>query len=231
MATLTVDLVAATVPPGLKGSVTQSLVDQLNAVDSDPDVAQSIRENFLTYTSVLMEGKFKVEDYLNAVKFVSLHLTGMSKKDAWIRTFPERHHRLVSEGAPGKVISTHVSMYAGGKLVSLITQQSLVPFHILNQDARQRAVNKLLSLMATAKSELVQSNAATALLTHLTPPKELVAAQINVNIGAESALRSMEATITKLAQEQMKAIQSGSLTTKQIAASSLVVDAVVEPSK
>lgn len=226
---LTVELVSAMVPPGAKSSITQSLVDQLNAMDSDPDVAKVIRENFVSYTSVLMEGKFKVEDYINAVKFVSLHLTGLSKKDSWVRTFPERYQRLLADGASAKTISSHVAMYAGGKLVSLLTQQCQVPFHIYNQDWRQRAINTLGREMTTAKSEMVRVTAATAILQHLTPPKELVAAQININVGAESALKSMEATLTQLAQKQREAIQSGVATTKQIAASTLIVDAEVEP--
>jgi len=39
---------------------------------------------------VSQQGKWKAEDYLNAVVFVSHKLTGLSNAEAYKRTFPER---------------------------------------------------------------------------------------------------------------------------------------------
>lgn len=227
---LTVEMVQESVPKNLKGSVTQSFVDRLNKIDEDPSFSETMQENFITYSSVLSEGKFKMEDYLNAVKFVSLLMSGLSKRDAWVRTFPDRHRELVAKGkSDQKTISSHVAMYASGQLVNLITQQSLVPFHIINQDARQKALNKQVRLMMSAKSELVQMQAANSVLVHTTPPKEIVAAQVNVNVGTVSALKNLEGMLNQLAHQQHKAIESGTATTKAIAASSMIVDVEVEP--
>ena len=64
---LTIQQVEKSLPPTLKSAATQQLVDQINNIASDPLVAEQIRENFLSYSTVLKEGRFKAEDYLNAV--------------------------------------------------------------------------------------------------------------------------------------------------------------------
>lgn len=226
---LTVEMVQGAVPANLKGSVTQSLVDRINKLDEDSHLAETMRENFITYSSVLTEGKFKVEDYLNAVKFVSLLLMRLSKRDAWVRTFPDRYQKLLQEGADKKTVSSHVAMYASGKLVNQILERSLIPFHIINQDARQKALDTQVRLMLGAHSDLVRMQAANSVLVHTTPPKEVVAAQVTVNVGTTSALRNLEGMLNQLAQQQKQMIESGAATTRTIAAQSMVVDAEVEP--
>lgn len=226
---LTVEMVQGAVPANLKGSVTQSLVDRINKLDEDSHLAEAMRENFITYSSVLTEGKFKVEDYLNAVKFASLLLMRLSKRDAWVRTFPDRYQKLLQEGADKKTVSSHVAMYAGGKLVNQILERSLIPFHIINQDARQKALDTQVRLMLGANSDLVRMQAANSVLVHTTPPKEVVAAQVTVNVGTTSALRNLESMLNQLAQQQKQMIESGTATTRTIAAQSMVVDAEVEP--
>lgn len=221
---LTLDMVVETLPPGMKNLVTQALVDRLNNLDADPHLAEGMRQNFLSYTSVLLEGKYRLEDYLNAVKFVSYLVMRYSKKDAWVRTFPDRYQALVAKGADKKTISAHVSMYAGGQLVNLIVQRVAVPFHVLNQDKRQEALEKLASVMRTADSDFVKVQAANGILQHLTPPKEVTAAQLNLNVGVGvvSTVNSLEKSLAQLVQQQKKMIEEGFATTKSIAEASIV---------
>jgi len=49
-------------PATLRGAATQSLVDTINQISSDPLVAEVIRDNFISYAHVLRDGKFKTED-------------------------------------------------------------------------------------------------------------------------------------------------------------------------
>lgn len=217
---LTADMVARALPANLKGSVTQGLVDNLNNIAVDPEIAEAIQENFLSYTKVLSEGRFKAEDYLNAVKFVSFKLMGYNNKEAYCRTFPQRHAALVAAGSDEKTISAHVSMYSKGKLVNLILEQTLVPSWVLNQDKYQKAINRLASLMVTAKSEMVQVTAANALATHLTKPKE-AGPLVNINLNEQSGMNELKDTLAKLAQKQRELIERG-VPTKEIAAQALV---------
>lgn len=222
---LTVDLVARALPANLKKSATQSLVDQLNNISNDPEIAESIRENFLSYTKVLQEGRFKTEDYLNAVKFVSFKLMGYSNQDAYFRTFPQRHAALVARGADAQEISAYVSMYAKGKLVNLILEQTLVPTWVLNQDVYQKAINVLASEMTTARSEMVRVTAANSILTHLAKPKE-AGPLINLDMRETSGVNELRDMLGKLAQQQKSLIEHGT-STRDIAAQPIIeVEAV-----
>lgn len=223
---LTLDLVARALPPNLKKSATQSLVDQLNNVSADPVHAEAIRDNFLSYTKVLQEGRFKAEDYLNAVKFVSYKLMGYSNKDSYFRTFPQRHQALVARGADDQEISAYVSMYAKGKLVNLILEQSLVPSWVLNADLYQKALNTQADLMINAHSEMVRATAANSILTHLTKPKE-AGPLVNIDMHETSGVNELRNMLGQLAKQQKELIEQG-VSTKSIASQVLVEGEVVK---
>lgn len=212
---LTVQQVQHALPPSLKSAVTQQMVDNINNAVADPLVAEQIRNNYLSYTSVMKDGKFKTDDYLNAVMYVSYKLMGYSNQDAYFKTFPQRHAALVAKGTTSKDISAYVSAYNKGKLVNLIYEQTLVPSWVLNQDLHQRALNVQADLMVNAQSELVRSNAANSILTHLQKPKESTAL-INLDLRETSGMNELKDTLTKLAQQQRELIASG-VTTKEIA--------------
>ena len=218
--TLTVTDVAKALPPNLKSAATQAFVDQINNIVSDPVVAEQIRDNFISYTKVLQDGKFKTEDYLHAVTYVSFKLMGMSNQDAYFRTFPQRHARLVAANTSSKDIAAYVSAYNRGKLVNLILEQSLVPIWVLNQDAVQKAINTQVDLMTNAQSEMVRTTAANSILTHLAKPKE-AGPLVNIDMRESSGMNELRETLTKLAEQQRDLIQRG-VSTKTIAEQNIV---------
>lgn len=218
--TLTVTEVAKALPPNLKGAVTQAFVDQINNIVSDPVVADQVRTNFISYTKVLQDGKFKTEDYLHAVTYVSFKLMGMSNQDAYFRTFPARHAALVAKGTQAKDIAAYVSAYNRGKLVNMILEQTLVPSWVLNQDLYQQALNTQAQLMISSPSDMVRTNAANSILTHLTKPKE-VGALINFDMRENSGMNELRDTLTKLATQQQELIRSG-VTAKAIAEQTII---------
>lgn len=221
---LTLQQVAHALPPNLKNNVTQQLVDNINNCVADPIMAEAIKDNFLSYTQVLSEGKFKTEDYLSAVVYVSFKLMGMSNQDAYARTFPARYRTLLNNGTSAKDISSYVSMYNKGRLVNLILEKSLIPTWVLNQHIYQKAINVQADLMSNANSEMVRMQAANSILTHLVKPKE-VGPLINLDLRESSGLNELKATLTQLAQQQRDLIGQG-VTTKSIADQGLVIDHV-----
>ena len=208
---LTVDTVVRALPPTLRGSVDQVLVDKINNIVTDPLIAEQVRENFISYTSVLQDGRFKTEDYLHAVTYVSFKLMGMSNKDAYFRTFPARYQALVAKGTSDKDISAYVAAYAKGKLVNLIMEQSLVPTWVLNQDIYQKAINTQAHLMVNANSEMVRTQAANSILTHLAKPKE-AGPLINFDMRENSGMNELRDMLKKVAEKQIEAINSGAAT-------------------
>ncbi|AZO51842.1 hypothetical protein EJ073_09680 [Mesorhizobium sp. M4B.F.Ca.ET.058.02.1.1] len=218
---MTEDDLKRALPSHLRASVTPNLVNTLNQISTDPIVAENIRENFISYTAVLKDGKFKTEDYLSAVAYVSFKLMGHSNEDAYARTFPQRYAALIAKGASKKDISAYVSAFARGKLVNLVLEQSLVPTWVLNQDIHQKAINHLANLMVNANSEKVQAEAAIGLLTHLKKP-EVKGGDLKITIDDNSGMREMRDMLGRLAQQQRELIESGQMKTIDVAASRLI---------
>lgn len=218
---LTKDQVAKALPPNLKGAATQALTDLVNTAATDPVIAEQIRNNFISYTAVLKDGKFKTEDYLNAVMYVSYKLMGHSNQDAYFKTFPQRHAAMVAKGTPAKDIGAYVSSYARGKLVNLIMEQSLVPTWVLNQDIHQKAVNTLAELMSNANSEKVRCDAANSILSHLGKPKEPGNFQINMDMRENSGMTELTETLRKMAETQRSLIAHG-VSVKDVASTNII---------
>lgn len=223
---LTKDMVEKALPAKLRSSVSQTLVDQLNNIEKDPVIAENIRENFLGYSKVLSEGRFKTEDYLHAVAYVSYKVMGYSNHDAYFRTFPTRYQQLLAKNATPKDISAYVSMYNKGKLVNLIMEQTLVPVWVLNQDLYQEALNTQAEIMRNANSDMVRTTAANSLLVHLTKPKEAAAA-IQINLQENSGMVELRNSLIKLAEQQRALVEQG-VSSKDVAAQPLVIEGVVE---
>lgn len=217
---LTRELVERALPANLRSAATTQLVDMINNISQDPLVAEQIRSNFISFSSVLAEGKFKAEDYLHAVAFCSYRMMNDSQKDAYFKTFPARMQALLAKGADEKTISAYVSAYAKGKLVNKVMEQTLVPAWILNQHLYQEALVTQATLMRTAQSEKVRTDAANSILTHLAKPKE-AAAPINIDMRETSGLSELKDMMRKMAQQQTDMMASG-VTPKEIAAQRLV---------
>jgi hypothetical protein len=225
---LTCEQVERALPSNLKGAATQAFTDQINNLVSDPLVAEQIRENFISYTRVLQEGRFKTEDYLHAVAYVAFKHMGYSNQDAYFRTFPQRHAALLAKGTSAKDISAYVSAYHKGKLVNLIMEQSLVPMWIVNQDAYQKAINTQLDIMDNSHSDMARAAAANSVLTHLTKPKE-AAVNLNVNMGETSGMLEMREMLLSLAKKQQEAIGAG-ISPREIAGQRLIDVTPIEKS-
>ena len=80
---LTIDQFKQALPDKVKKSVSQELIDQVNATLSDPEMFEAYRDNLLSYTKVMADGRFKVSEYINAVRYVSHKLMGCTNIDAY----------------------------------------------------------------------------------------------------------------------------------------------------
>lgn len=214
-ALVTLDEIKDALPRNLRLNATQELTDKVNKVAKDPEYAKIIRENFLSYTSVLEEGKFKVEDYLHAVAYVSYKLMGYTNQEAYARTFPDRYRGLRAKNVSDKDISSYVASYNKGKLVNMLLEQTLIPSWVLNQDIYQQAIETQAELMVNAKSEKVRTDAANSILTHLKKPEKK---QVELSIGPKenSGTLELKNLLTELAERQKQMISTGTRT-KEIA--------------
>lgn len=227
MSALTLDQFKLALPDKVKKSINQELIDQINGTLSDPDMYENYRDNLLSYTKVMADGRFKVTDYVNAVKYVSHKLMGSTNIDAYTKTFPDKYQRFLGNGVSAKDIASYVTAYNKSKLVNLIFEQTLIPSYVLNQDLYQKALNVQAELMVSAKSEKVRCEAANSLLTQLKMP-EVKKVELDIGVKEDGSIAALRATTLELARQQRLMVESGAMNAQEVAHGKLVIDAEFE---
>jgi hypothetical protein len=225
MSAITVEQLKAALPDKVKKSLNQELVDQINATLSDPDMYEAYRDNLLSYTRVMSDGRFKITEYVSAVKYVSHKLMGASNIEAYIKTFPDKYQRFIAQGVQTKDIASYVTAYNKSKLVNLIMEQTLVPSYVLNQDLYQKALNVQAELMLTAKSEKVRSDAAAHLMNALKMP-ETQKVELEIGVKEDGSIAALRASTLELARQQRLMMEAGAMNAQEVAHSKLVLDVV-----
>jgi len=220
---LTIDQFKQALPDKVKKSINQELIDQINLTLSDPDMFEQYRDNLLSYTKVMADGRFKVTDYVNAVKYVSHKLMGCTNIDAYTKTFPDKYQSFVARGVSAKDIASYVTAYNKSKLVNLIFEQTLIPSYVLNQDLYQKALNVQAELMVSAQSEKVRCDAANSLLTHLKMP-ETQKVELEIGVKEDSSIAALRATTMALAAQQRMMVEAGAMNAQDVAHSKLVIE-------
>ena len=231
MTALTVEQFRQALPDKVKKSVNQELIDQINKTLGDPEMYEAYRDNLMSYTKVMADGRFKVSGYIDAVKYVSHKLMGCSNIDAYTKTFPDKYQRFVSQGVVAKDIASYVTAYNKSKLVNLIFEQTMIPSYVLNQDLYQRALNVQADLMVNSGSDKVRCDAANSLLTHLKMP-EVTKVELDIGIKEDSTIAALRATTLELSRQQRLMMEAGAMTAQQVAHSKITVldvDAVEVP--
>ena len=221
MLPMTVEQFQGALPDKVKKSVNQELIDQVNKTLSEPELYESYRENLMSYTKVMADGRFKISNYVEAVKYVSHKLMGCTNIDAYSKTFPDKIIRFSAQGVSSKDIASYVTAYNKSKLVNAIMEQTLVPMWVLNQDLYQKALNVQAELMISANSEKVRSDAANSLLTHLKQP-ETQKVELNIGMKEDNSIGELRKATQELVAQQRRALESGSMNAQEVAHSRVI---------
>lgn len=211
----------AALPIQLKSTVTDEVMNSVNAILSGPEATAAFKENLLSYSNVLLEGRFKMTSYVSAVRYVSFKLLGGTNKAAFAATFPDKVSNWRTQGVSEKDQSSYISAYHKSKLVNLIFEQTLIPIHILNAPLLQQAINVQAELMLTANSEKVRSDAAACLIKELKPP-ESTKIELDLGYKADKTLETLRETTRALVEQQKRMLAQGT-SIKTIAEGVLVV--------
>lgn len=210
--------IKAQVPEQFRGAITQELLDKLHSLESNPVLADHIRETMVDYISVLRDNPTSMDNYLRLVTFLTGRMRGDDILVCYAKAYPERYTQLAQLGTSEAKIRSHAAMVEKGKMYVAMLQQVLVPSWILNHGAYQQAVATQVELMQNSDSDLVRTQAANSLLTHLGRPKEVANVTINnnqVNAGAGDLdmLRNM---MSDLSNRQRNSIKGGSASTRDV---------------
>lgn len=222
MTLLTVDQFKQALPDKVKKSVNQELIDQINTTLADPEMYEAYRDNLVSYTRVMADGRFKVSNYIDAVRYVSHKLMGCTNIDAYTKTFPDKIQRFLAQGVVAKDIASYVTAYNKGQLVNKIFEQTLIPSYVLNQDLYQKALNVQADLMISSHSDKVRCDAANSLLTHLKMP-ETQKVELEIGIKQDSSIDALRASTLELVAQQRLMLQAGGMNAQQMAHSRLQV--------
>lgn len=222
MTALTIDQFRQALPDKVKKSINQELIDQINVTLSEPELYEAYRDNLMSYTKVMADGRFKVGSYIEAVKYVSHKLMGCTNIEAYIKTFPDKYARFVAQGVAAKDIASYVTAYNKNKLVNLIFEQTLIPSYVLNQDLYQRALNVQADLMINSGSDKVRCDAANSLLTHLKMP-ETQKVELEIGVKEDSTIAALRATTLELSRQQRLMLEAGAMNAQEVAHSKLEI--------
>lgn len=222
MSVLTVEQFKQVLPDKVKKSINQELIDQVNNTLGDPEMYEAYRDNLLSYTKVMADGRFKINNYIEAIKYVSHKLMGATNIEAYIKTFSDKYNRFIAQGVSAKDIASYVTAYNKSKLVNLIFEQTLIPSYVLNQDLYQKALNVQADLMISSKSDKVRCDAANSLLTHLKMP-ETQKVELEIGIREDSTIAALRETTLALSRQQRLMMESGAMNAQQVAHSRLTI--------
>lgn len=233
---ITVEKLMDTVPKHAKRFITEEVVALLNRLQSEEGeaFAEAYKQNFISHTRVLNTGEFTMKDYINAVKFVSYRLLQHPDIDAYMLTFPDRYAKLMerwrAEGLEdgdirANKISPYVSMYKKNALVVKITEQALVAPHVLNAPMFQQALNIQMEIAMTARSEQVRSMAAESVMKYTKAP-EVAKIEMDVAIKGGDEVAALRDEMARLAELQLKQIESKNMTSKDVAHSKLLPEPI-----
>lgn len=217
------DMLAMVLPKSMKNRVDAEVLRNIEAMCDDEGLADTFKENIISYTSVLNEGKFKMQDYLTAVKYSTYKLLGDTNQLAYTKTFPEKMLKWKTEGKEQKEIARYTTGFNQSKLVKLIMAQGRMPTHLLNADVFQAAINRQAYLMMNASSEKIQTDAANSLLTHLKSP-EAQKIELGVSLKSNSVIEELHQTTMKLAAQQQSMIDARVYNAREIAHQPLIIE-------
>ena len=217
---LALEAVKKLVPKNQRTMITQEFLDKIEASVQDSLIAEQFKENFITYLNVLSKGKYKMEDYISAIKYVSYKLLGYTNIDAYAATFPERYNRLKQEGQ--QKIDAFVAMYNKGKLVMQIYEQTIVPTYVLNAPLHQEALNELAKMIKDpCVKGMTKVKACEAILQYTKQP-DVVKGELSIDIGQQDTIAELREVTEQLADTFKKSLAHKVKSLKEISEANII---------
>lgn len=217
---LALDAVKKLVPKAQRCLLSQEYLDKIEASVKDSAIAEEFKDNFITYLNVLSKGKYKMEDYIAAIKYISFKLLGYTNIDAYAATFPERYQRLKDTNQEN--IDAYVAMYNKGKLVMQIYEQTMVPTYVLNAPLHQEALNELAKMIHDPSVRgMVKVKACEAILSHTKQP-EVVKGELTIGLEQQDTIADLREVTERLADTYRMTLEKNVKSLKEIAEAQII---------
>lgn len=219
----TLEEVKSIVPKNKKNLITDDIVDLLNNELKDQDSIEEFKENFITYIKVLNgDSKYKIKDYIKAIKFITLRMLNHTILDSWKYTFPDRYDRLIKSGKTEEEIRPYSSVYSKNDLVVQLLKQTIIPTYILNAPLHQEAINISMNIARNSNVNAMARVQAARTVLEYTKQPEVQSIQLDVGLKDIDEIAELNKTNRLLAELQLKNLEKGNLSLKEIAESKII---------
>ena len=234
-----VGLVQGLVRKQWRSYIDDEFVDRLNNLGGDSKVLSKIyKDNFFSWLKAVSGDdwdcrKYGIEDYVNAVKFVSLRLLGNTILDSYKEVFPDRvmlvEKEYEEDGDSSKLkerLNWLASAYSKGKLVVKILQLTLVPSYIINAPLYDEALQKLADMIRNDEVRGMAKVKACEAILEATKQPEVIEQNVNVNVGGgiirNEAMDELREVTEKLATTLKMEMEKGKHKLQEVADIELV---------
>ena len=181
-------------------------------IDNEEEDINLFLQNIINYRHLIENEDCSLLDFINAIKFCSYQNIGLTPTQSYEKTFSYdssiQQLVLSSNMKDKQSLELKAMSYAKSKLVLKITQASDIPFNLLFQGIRQKAIFMLKHIAETASSDKNKILALSKLLEHTAPQENI---NINLNLDSkkeESPIDKYKKALEKLSNDQVKLIEN-----------------------
>jgi hypothetical protein len=132
---------------------------------------------------------------------------------------------MVKTNKPSKDVASIVSAYNKGLIVTKITERSIVPSWVLNQDIFQKALETQHDIMTDTKAPFRDRVAAANSLIMALKKPDVLKAELEVTIKNNDGMAALEERLNALSKKQLEILNMDpNMTAQDIAEMALVAD-------
>lgn len=224
---LTVESVKRAVGRNRVRYVDEEFVETLKKSLKESQIEGIYAENFFGWIDCI--GSNTLMSYVNAVKFVSWKLYGLTDINAYRATFPDRFARFVEEKKSRDYINGFASMYSRGKLVVELMKRTLIPSYVLNAPVFQEAINKLVEIIRDDSVKPMPKIKACETILNYTKQPEVIEGNLKIDLGRNDMIGELRDVTEKLAGTIMEGLNRGGITLGEVAKRKLSIADDYEP--
>lgn len=194
------------VPKAMKMHMTLKVKAELEKMLCDEEVGDVYQEGVSVNTDLMAKYSAHPEKYLRAVKFVSYLNIGKKQFEAFALSHPEKYLEYKQQAEDENwdrvklrnKLSLKGSNFKGTQIVTELLARNTVPLAIRYSDYRNKAVERLATLMDSAESERVQMESADKLLTHLNLDKTEFRMTADIEDNHGSVISTLAGVLDKM---------------------------------
>lgn len=204
--------------PNKSHTITQELADMINEAQNAPDVAiEGFMDNLVEFRGVMDKCQASMKEYIKAVKFCAfLEYTDYNVTEAYKLSrvgdkFVQDRWDAPTDSPKYKELTSAASRYYNKtNLVKQILLQADMPWHILFQGAKYKAMARLMEEVDNAQYSRDRIAAAKEILAAVKRPEnQKVELEIGFNQETKTLQQSLEEQLAKVTEMQLKRLEAG----------------------